>query len=334
MSSSREKQWRQENPKPKKSHRNTPSFSSSLLDEICRSIDEKPEPQTAPFSRVEKWMESDKTVSRRRPRFDNAVFPDNDPPFLSTSASSANRPKPVRTARDKDCYLFDEYEEHERKIAAAAAAAGGRDDLIKSKSRAMRIYANLKKMKQPVSPGARLTTFFSSIFAGLNRKKSNRNNAAAESPAKMLARCSTKSSDNTRRDGIEIRNARSDLARAVADRGTMPRGQESLGGDGRPPLPPNVFRNFKKCDSNKLRCYESDEDDERLPLPPNVFRNFKKCDLNKLRCCYESDGEEGDAISESSSDLFELDFGIKDRFCEELPVYETTYFDKNRRLFR
>ncbi|KAH6831094.1 hypothetical protein C2S53_009289 [Perilla frutescens var. hirtella] len=327
---SREKQLRQENHKAKKSHRNTPSFSSSLLDEICRSIDEKPqkpEPKTASGFRakssskrddetksrlVEKWMENEKTVYRRRPKCENAVFPDNDfSIFSSTSTSSdssvglsasdtelfASRPKPVRTDRERDSYLFDEYEEHERNRAG--------DDLIKSKSRAMKIYSNLKKMKQPVSPGARLTSFINSIFAGLNRKKSRgieRNDRKRDAPstAKMMTRCSTKSSIS---DGID-RTVRFDLACVVVDRDVMPRGRRS-GGDGRPPLPPNAFRNSSKCDLGRVLNGGDEEDDD-------------------------------DASSESSSDLFELDhlsFGNRDRFSE-LPVYETTYFDKNCRLIR
>lgn len=89
------------------------------------------------------------------------------------------------------------------------------------------------------------------------------------------------------------------------DEVTMPRGQRSVV-DGRPPLPPNAFRNSRKCDLSKVRCGKNDDDE--------------------------------DTCSESSSDLFELDhlslFGIKDRFSEELPVYETTYFDRNCRLIR
>ncbi|KAL1557280.1 protein BIG GRAIN 1-like A [Salvia divinorum] len=291
---SREKK---EIPKPKKSHRNTPSFSSSLLDEICRSIDDKPEPQTASLSRVEKWIENDRTLFRRRPRCDNTVFPDTDPSIF-TSTSAANLPRPVRTGREQDRYLFDEYEEQERNIASA-------ENLIKSKSKAMRIYANLKK---PISPGARLTTFLSSIF---NRKKSkggDRSHPAApplESPAKT--RCSTKTPSKFA-GRVEINNERSDLIRAAVNyRDTVPRAN-----DRRPPLPPNAFQNGgrRRYTFDKSR-YQRDEEEE------------------------ESDG---DAISESSSDLFELDhsslFGIRDRFCEELPVYETTYFDQNRRLFR
>lgn len=80
--------------------------------------------------------------------------------------------------------------------------------------------------------------------------------------------------------------------------------------------------------------------DGRPPLPPNAFRNMRKCDLGKVRCGRDGNIEDDDedACSESSSDLFELDhlslFGIKDRFSEELPVYETTYFDRNCRLIR
>ncbi|KAG6417074.1 hypothetical protein SASPL_119224 [Salvia splendens] len=248
-----------------KSHRNTPSFSSSLLDEICRSIDHKPDPQTASLSRVEKWIENDRTLFRRRPRCDNTVFPDTDPSIFT----AANCPRPIRTDR----YLFHE----ERNIAST-------ENLVKSKSRAMRIYANLKKMKQPISPGARITTFLSSIF---NRNKSKRGDRSHPAAPPLESPVNTKFAA-----GIQINN---DLTRAS---------------DRRPPLPPNAFQNGAR---RKYTFHESR---------------------------YERDEEEsdGDAISESSSDLFELDhsslFGIRDRFREELPVYETTFFHQNRPLFR
>ncbi|XP_047979526.1 protein BIG GRAIN 1-like A [Salvia hispanica] len=266
----------------KKSHRNTPSFSSSLLDEICRSIDDKPQPQTASFSRVEKWIENDRTLFRRRPRCDNTVFPDTDPSIFT----AANCPRPIRTG-DRDRDLFHE----ERNIASST------ENLVKSKSRAMRIYANLKKMKQPISPGARLTTFLTSIF---NRNKSKRGDRSHPPPPPLESpvntRCSTKSPA-----GIRIN--KNDLTRASVNYvDALPRAS-----DRRPPLPPNAFQNGAPT---KYTRYERDEE--------------------------ESDG---DGISESSSDLFELDhsslFGIRDRLCEELPVYETTtFFHQNRRLFR
>lgn len=50
---------------------------------------------------------------------------------------------------------------------------------------------------------------------------------------------------------------------------------------------------------------------------------------------YEDDDDDDDASSYASSDLFELDhlavFG-SERYCEELPVYETTHVGTNRAI--
>ena len=54
--------------------------------------------------------------------------------------------------------------------------------LIKSKSRALKIYDNLKKVKQPISPGGRLANFLNSLFTSGNTKKTkNRSTSTSTS---------------------------------------------------------------------------------------------------------------------------------------------------------
>ncbi|KAI6679859.1 hypothetical protein NL676_033740 [Syzygium grande] len=90
-------------------------------------------------------------------------------------------PKPVRTSssvkpektgralfqeqrKSRDC---DNYRHH----SSAEQSAYNDGGMIKSKSRALKIYANLKKVKQPISPGGRLSNFINSLFTATNTKK-------------------------------------------------------------------------------------------------------------------------------------------------------------------
>ncbi|KAK4277310.1 hypothetical protein QN277_015326 [Acacia crassicarpa] len=97
------------------------------------------------------------------------------------SCFARSRPKTVRTSMsDKkerrhgaqiyghtEVNAFDDY--HRQNPIKTASSNEG---LIKSKSRALKIYNNLKKVKQPISPGGRLTNFLNSLFTPGNTKKS------------------------------------------------------------------------------------------------------------------------------------------------------------------
>ncbi|KAK6119683.1 hypothetical protein DH2020_046572 [Rehmannia glutinosa] len=400
----REKSCRDEKYKPRKTHNDIPSFSSTLLDEIYRSIDgnaeksedfkphkEKPvkkqsnfrgsnksreDEEIASFRRaclVEKWMNKEKNEKIASKRGPNLELENNDLLFFSSTSSSSDssgalsssdteffgsqtkpkvscfstRPKPVRTGlknnnsnpREEYC-LFDDYQKNHQKNNKVE-----QDDLIKYKSRALKIYANLKKVKQPISPGGRLTSFINSIFSNANGKKSKnveKNNGFQDfNSTKVHSTCSSASSfsrsclsKNSPKSREKMRNGTQRTVRfhpvsVIVDEDSRACGHKSILDEdyekyGK--LTMNGLEKNRKVEEvarNGLKGYNGKRSDD--------FSIFRKIEDD------EDEDEDDDRMSDSSSDLFELDhleFFRNNRFREELPVYETTHLDTARRLIR
>ncbi|KAJ6435131.1 hypothetical protein OIU84_000370 [Salix udensis] len=60
----------------------------------------------------------------------------------------------------REVHMFDDYHYN----SASEQTPTFEENFIKSKSRAFKIYSNLKKMKQPISPGSKLASFLNSLF--------------------------------------------------------------------------------------------------------------------------------------------------------------------------
>ncbi|XP_028807014.1 protein BIG GRAIN 1-like B [Neltuma alba] len=436
-------------------HVKTPSFSSSLLDQIYRSIDDGeresgeiklyPETTARKQTRIggkhsnrcvqevelateslpracilDKWMdekmaekhgthgrpkptEMDKKVRRRHDRqSQDALF------FSSTSSSSDSsyggfsssdtesmfgvgsgasrfappRPKPVRTSVSdekerrhsaqiyghKEVHTFDAYRQN-------PSTTANNEGLIKSKSRALKIYNNLKKVKQPISPGGRLTNFLNSLFTHGNTKKSKSTPAlggyedlkaerksksgqasvsACSSASSFSRSCLSKTSPSSRhklRDGVQ-RSVRFCPVSVIVDEESRPCGHKYLyeQNDHSVMMPvsvPTAWKigrsplTYKKNDGEiKLAAMEKSRRVEEAgrELLKEYLQNQKKSDFTLMDLplrTNEYEDEDDDAASYSSSDLFELDHLAvmeKGRYCEELPVYETTHFSTNRAI--
>ncbi|KAK6118330.1 hypothetical protein DH2020_047901 [Rehmannia glutinosa] len=353
---------REENHKPKKTHRNTPSFSSSLLDEIYRSIDgnaenteaykvfdEKPVRKRGGFkakNRNSSSVGDEEIVRSQRGRWvhekwmarEKIAFQEHDLSFFSSNSSSSDSSgalsssdteffNSIKTKSKVSCFMFDDHQNNQ-KIKTE-------DDLIKPKSRVYKVYANLKKVKQPISPGGRLTNFINSLFNNSNVKKSKKvekNNGFHDlkSP-KTSSPCLSKDSPKSMvkmRGGIQ-RTVRFNPVGVILDEDSKPCGHKSIYDEeidkyGKPPLPPmRLMEKNRAVEGAAKHVLKSRQ------ILRNDFSMFRKIED-------DDDDDDGDDFSDSSSDLFELDdlalFGKK-RFCEELPVYETTYFDKNRAIY-
>ncbi|XP_009789751.1 protein BIG GRAIN 1-like B [Nicotiana sylvestris] len=402
-------------------HYKNPSFSSTLLDEIYRSIDgydqrkevSKLPKETKKYSNksngvakakannnnksiedeeiasfrraclIEKWMEKkvkDKVLMTRKGPSSLPDLLDNDPLFFSsTSSSESNSGTLSTTSSEADCfysekssrntttatattcfaaakskksvrrasvsprlehrsefYLFDDY--HNQKTEE------NEESLIKSKSRALKIYNNLKKVKQPISPGGRLTNFLSSIFNNGNGKKSKdlvnieRNaksgqaaSSTCSSASSFSRSClSTKTPPNLTpkfQNGVK-RTVRFNPVSVIVDEDCRPCGHKCIYDQ--------ESDNFQKLKSQgnaaiieKNRKYEVTKVDSFKSYKQLKKKNDYIVDYKEE----EEDFEDEDAASDSSSDLFEIDhlaFFGNNRFCEELPVYETTHLDTNR----
>ncbi|PKI34035.1 hypothetical protein CRG98_045568 [Punica granatum] len=422
--------------------RQIPSFSSTLLDKIYRSIDEPEAELGAPksgrqskcsgrgSSRIIQDPEIDgilraclaeemagrKVRGRERQvsaELDKKMKAGDD--FFSSNSSSSDssyggfsssdtesmhdlkpwvssfvpppipRPKPVRTSvssaqSEKSGKTEKKTEEKQRRTAPAMfdychrypsmdeAQLQHDEGIIKSKSRALKIYANLKKVKQPISPGGRLSSFINSLFTSGNVKKpksyddsnmerkSKSVQASTCSSASSFSRsCLSKNSPGTReklRDGAK-RTVRFYPVSVIVDEDLKPCGHKCLYGQDETTLMSASVPCNRKARSLGRKVEKAEEEIrhngvvEKARSVEAAARDFlgdyhrnQKRTRSSPRETYRTHGrkdaydeDDDDAASCSSSDLFELDhlavIGSDSRYCEELPVYETTWVGRN-----
>lgn len=350
-------------------HHKNPSFSSSLLDEIYRSIDgydqrredfkletrkqsssnigPKPkankkksieDEEIVSFRRaclIEKWMEK-KAVKDKTPRVPSHELENinYDSHFFSSTSSESNSGTLSSSSSEPDYSFYSQKSTIRRASVSPPRPTiqlysfhnqqplkNDDNNLIKSKSRALKMYNNLKKVKQPISPGGRLTNFLTSIFnnKSKNLKDPNGGNRADfhdERTTKSSSICSSfsrsclsKTPPKFTQTGIK-RTVRFNPVSVIVDEDCRPCGHKSI---------------YDKDSDDLLRRPKSQENAQKN----RKFEVTKVDSLKRYNNDYiDNDYEEDDASSCSSSDLFEIDhlafFGNK-RFCEELPVYETTH---------
>ncbi|XP_075516217.1 protein BIG GRAIN 1-like A [Primulina tabacum] len=374
--------------KSRKNHRNELSFSSTLLDEIYRSIDANADntedskffyrdnklvkgqvnfrgngnycrshraedEEMASFRRaclVEKWMLKEENGNRLARRgslvaeSENKSFQDKDLLYFSSNSissdssgalssspdtdffssstksrvscfSSVERPKPVRVGWKNRQDELDDYKM-------------GDENMFKSKSRALKIYASLRKMKQPISPGGKLTSFINSVFNHANEKKlknadSSKGNQdgdlksvgsssnCSSASRSCLSKKSPKSREKTR-NGIQ-RTVRFDPVSVILNGESRPK--SIIGGDckgfGRHSTATN------QLDDLKLRRIRV-----KNRTVEEVAKNDKKSDAMSCGFRKKSEEDDEDPMSDSSSDLFELDH-LSSFGHSRLPMYET-----------
>ncbi|GAU17643.1 hypothetical protein TSUD_07040 [Trifolium subterraneum] len=342
-----------------------PSFSSTLLDQIYRSIDDdggrKSTTETTKFFREQKPTVINKLPTDRKhnnnhnnkPETEKTVYVvktdnrrliqhdhDQDALFFSSTSISSDsssggfsssdtdslygtksrasscfippRPKPVKTSAS---FRFENEKEKQGNrvlngLFRSSETKPGTENrgeeviLIKNKSRAVKIYNNLKKVKQPISPGGKLTSFLNSLFNNNEKKtkteevKKKQRNTWETKDGKVASTCSSASSFS-----------RSCLSKTAS---------------------------FCHRDSDKTaRLYGVEDRRAKVEEATRKFLNEyhcynykKKNDLVLLKdLCVNLNEEDEDVASCASSDLFELDhlnvLG-DDRYCEELPVFGTT----------
>ncbi|EOA37977.1 hypothetical protein CARUB_v10009449mg [Capsella rubella] len=360
-----------------RNHRH-PSFSSSLLDQIYRSIDDTSSSTDLSSMRKTKHHQSRDDTSRvpsssnRRTTADDFIRSKNlkKPVFFkhsSTTTSSSSdssggfsssesesfyrrsksspalsHPKPIRTTVERSPQAHRPNSTNKQEHGS----------FLKTKSKALKIYTDLKKVKQPISPGGRLATFLNSIFTGAgNTKKLNKintstvNNSTAAAPSTTTT-CSSASSFS-----------RSCLSKTPSSSEKSKRSVRFC--------PVNVIfdedssnakyknNNNSKLYGNNEREYESstrshhhhhqnfdtleirvmEENRRIIEAAKELMRTYQKKHDQE-----DEEEEEDDALSCTSSDLFELDnlsaIGIDSRYREELPVYETTRLNTTRIVSR
>ncbi|CAH8392676.1 unnamed protein product [Eruca vesicaria subsp. sativa] len=304
----------------RRDHRH-PSFSSTLLDQIYNSIDSSSDvSMRKKQNRVcaEKILVNHRAVFKDSVRSNLKTF---EPVFFKHSSSSSSsdsngfsssesesrsppeipHPKPIRTTVD---HRVNNKQEH--------------GSFLRTKSKALKMYSDLKKVKQPISPGGRLATFLNSIFLK-NTKKPNKTNTPATSSSTTT--CSSASSFS-----------RSCLSKTPSSSEKSKRSVRFC--------PVNVVldeKNDKLYGNSEREMRVMEENRRVIEAAKELIRTYQKNKEIDVNIIDEEEEDDDDAASCASSDLFELDnlsmIGI-DRYREELPVYETTRFNTNRSISR
>ncbi|KAF8011542.1 hypothetical protein BT93_J1982 [Corymbia citriodora subsp. variegata] len=276
----------------------------------------------------------------------------------SASCYSVRRPKPkpapIRTSvSDRTASAFDRGHLDPRKSHHAQSQRPSSNNkheglgFVKTKSKALKIYGDLKKanskLKQPISPGARLASFLNSIFTVGSPKKAK---IAAGSVDGDQSACSTASSFSrsclsntpssrskpgvvTSAGGPKQRSVRfyPVISVIVDEPGRQNKDLKMVAAEISP---------AKKAEFSKSSY--SEENRRIAEAAREMLRSYQKKKENFEAREADADADaDDDAASCASSDLFELDnlasIGCDEmRYREELPVYETTNLDTNRAI--
>ncbi|OMO70625.1 hypothetical protein CCACVL1_18758 [Corchorus capsularis] len=333
---------------------------------------------------IEKWMEKEKKSSNCE---NNKVvvvrrksMADSDPVLLNSSSSSSDSsygggfsssesdsfygatksrssssppsshhyraPKPIRTSVSSSARP-----DHQNDVVKSQKPKheGG---FVRTKSKALKIYSDLKKVKQPISPGGRLASFLNSLFTAGNAKKAKIVSSSSTAEQGYSSTCSSASSfsrsclsktPSSRGNGTK-RSVRFCPVSVILDEDSKPCGHKTIYYENDTTTrikPSNKELEFRIMEENRrvveaakdlLKSYQKKKEEFDMNICNNngngVFSDEEE----------EEDDEDEDAASYASSDLFELDnlsaIGTIDhqRYREELPVYETTHLDTNRAI--
>ncbi|KAH0880887.1 hypothetical protein HID58_068281 [Brassica napus] len=288
--------WEKPRVSSSRDHYRQPSFSSTLLDQIYRSIDDSPPLESTRRKKqqhrniaLQDTSASDKLVFHRcsiaadyeRSRRTTTLA---DSVFLRYSNSSSSDSSGFSSSELDSFYL--------RSKPSASPPRTHQPKPIRTsvvEKFDHSIYTDLKKVKQPLSPGGRLATFLNSLFTN------------ASSNHKKLKKINTTSSSNTTCSSTSS-FSRSCLSKTPSSSGKSKR---------------------------SVSCMETTS-------TATSWRRRIAALSKRLRILlgHDEDDIDDDAASYASSDLFELEnlsaIGIE-RYREELPVYETTRLDNTNR---
>ncbi|KAJ6805466.1 putative basic proline-rich protein-like [Iris pallida] len=280
-----------------------PSFSSTLLDSIYRSIDDEKPSKTsrgAPDpSRKKKQTEWVPPAAVTRPRShlrstaaaattssssDNSSYGG----FSSSEAESVgarhpNRLKPIRTT-DKIRPARSPLPPPPPTLPLPPPERKNRKEKVKKNLSSIR-----SKLRSPTSPAARLAGFLNSLFTAHHKPRPGGAGAACSGEESA---CSTASSFS-RSSCMAAKKMTSAVERSVTFRLPVDAGGRKAREEGR-------------C------CRKAPATEKKVVM---TWRGFAE----------EEEEDDDDVASESSSDLFELEnLSVVGRYRDELPVYEST----------
>ncbi|XP_028763163.1 protein BIG GRAIN 1-like B [Neltuma alba] len=268
--------------------------------------------------------------------------------FSSSESESwykMQKPKPIRTSMSSSIRpqssTFEAPDNFRTHSAQTQKSNHEKNGSSKAKSKALKIlYGDLKKSKQPISPGARLASFLHSLFNSSGNTKKTKSSSVSNSHESKVTQpptCSSASSFSrsclsktpSSRSGAK-RSVRFCPVSVIVDEDCRPCGQKNI-------MREDDQEKKRNHSNEELRFHVMKESRrvEEIARELLLKTKMKKEKEFEMKYGHDEDEEEDDGVSCSSSDLFELDnlssIGIQ-RYREELPVYETTHFDTNRAI--
>lgn len=298
-------------PAPARRYADQPSFSSTLLDEIYKSMDE---PGHAGAEAVDATSAAATKKQHEALHYSYYYRPSLAGSYRARATATAPGPH-ATTSSSSECSSYGgfssseaESSHHRRLRPIRTTVPGGAPAPApekKAKKPGASIRAKLRDLRKPASPGARLAGFLNSIFAGKRAPPTPPSAATAAESA-----CSTASS-----------YSRSCLSKTPSTRGQAKRTVRFLDSDYEAPATvPAVDR-------------------RRVPVEAVGYMLLRRMEMESD----EDDEDEDEESSDASSDLFELEnFAAiappgagttgAAAYRDELPVYETTRVVLNRAI--
>ncbi|KFK35654.1 hypothetical protein AALP_AA4G019600 [Arabis alpina] len=308
-----------------------PSFSSTLLDQIYRSIDDSSTHSSNVSMKTLKQQQHHPVGDFARSKNPKKI---TEHVFFKHSSSSSSDSSGFSSSESDSFYKRSKSENSHHPIKPIRTTIVEKPpqihqhgNFLRTKSKALKMYSDLKKVKQPISPGGRLASFLNSIFTG-NTKKLNKINTTTTVADSSTNTCSSASSFS-----------RSCLSNKTPSSSEKSKRSVRFLDESHKSNSTNRFMD-EKCHNNNNKLYGNNhrewnhsnrvmEENRRvLEAAKELLRNYRKNKDVEI----SSNEEEDDAASCASSDLFELDnlsaIGIE-KYREELPVYETTRLNTN-----
>ncbi|XP_058781113.1 protein BIG GRAIN 1-like B [Vicia villosa] len=335
----------------------TPSFSSFVLNKILHSIDEEDRKNSDKKfyteTTVNKMSEINAICNRvdeeepnLRIKMHHDRYRDQDVMFFSSTPSSSDSSSVLLSSssdtesiyREKSlnrCFAHSNPKPVKKPVLPERSVARDEDIFIKQKSRAMKLYNNLKKVKQPISPGGKLTSFLSSLFINTKKTKtvSSYEDVNAERKGKSVesSTCYSARSIDKSRNGAK-RTVRFCPVSIIVDEDNRVCSNKCLhGGEDSVSTAWRIGRTVSKKKEEEVLNMNKRVDQvlREFHLNRKLLRDFSMRKTQK-------DDDDDDIASSSSSDLFELDqlalIGNDRYYYEDLPVFETTHILSNRAI--
>ncbi|KAL7091854.1 hypothetical protein ACP275_12G129200 [Erythranthe tilingii] len=288
-----------------------PSFSSSLLDSIYRSIDEnggapneqKMEDNFLLHRRNNAAAKVEEEIESLRKAIMIEKWMENYKPITTTTTTTMHFPSNSGSSTDSSIFSSSETDSS---VSRSYKIPQLENKPATKKSRAQKIYGDLKKVREPVSPGGRIASFLNSIFSP---RKTNELSSMRKSKSMKDTTTTTTTTTTTATKTCSL-ESRSCLSknRSSGDSKSKRSVRFCI-----------VDEDCRPCGNKSVLYYDEKEDLVNTTVV-NIGSYFIKKNTKSVRKNQEV--RDLDELSCGSSDLFELEnIG---RYEEELPVYETT----------